>query len=67
MKAKSKRRIARDRARRDPRARVAKPQVPPIDGKSPAEPSLEAADEETEAELGVVEQDEARRILGYDE
>lgn len=72
MKEKSRRRIKRDRARRDPRARLASPQAAPADGKAPPEradaPALDDVDDEHETDLGPgVEYDEARRILGYDE
>lgn len=67
MKEKSRRRIARDQARRDPRSRVANAEDGPVDGKTPPEPAIDTADEEPEAELGVVEHEESRRILGYDE
>lgn len=61
----------RDLARRDPRARVAKPQIGPVDHKAAPkqvpEPDLVPLDEESEVEVGDVEHEESRNILGYDE
>lgn len=71
MKEKARRRIMRDLSRRDPRARVVKAQVGPLDGKTapkqPLEPDLGTAEEESEAEVDLIEHEESRRILGYDE
>jgi hypothetical protein len=62
MKEKSRRRIKRDQARRDPRARLASAKATPAG-------VLDAEDDEHEAEQGTgeLEHEEARRILGYDE
>lgn len=58
MKEKSRRRLKRDQARRDPRARLSKA----------GEPSVDLDDEhETEQGTGELEYEEARRILGYEE
>jgi hypothetical protein len=54
MKMKSKRRVERDRARRDPRSRLAGPQT---------EPAIEAQAESEEA----LDTEVPRCLLGYDE
>lgn len=50
---------------------MAKPQIGPVDHKAAPkqvpEPDLVPLDEESEVEVGDVEHEESRNILGYDE
>jgi len=70
MKEKSRRRIKRDQAQRDPRARLtsSKTEPPGKPGQAGTSP-LVLDDDELEGEEGTgeLEHEETRRIVGYDE